>query len=86
MTVLDCDWDPDETRWLPAVHSALRQTGAARLVVPTHRLPDVARTLPRVLAERIEVQFLLLPIKLQRVDRAGARTYLTFRLSEAVHA
>jgi hypothetical protein len=86
MTVMDVEWLPDSMLWLTQVKATLRVTGTVRLVVPTQNLAAAMQTLPQLLAERIETQFLLLPTALQRVERSGSRTYLTLRTCEAVHA
>jgi len=86
MTVTDVEWQPDSLLWLSQVQAALREMGTVRIVVPTQNLTAAMQTLPRLLAERIETQFLLLPTALQRVERSGSRTYLTLRTCEAVHA
>ena len=86
MTVTDIEWQPDSLLWLSRVQAALREMGTVRVVVPTQNLAAAMQTLPQLLAERIETQFLLLPTALQRVERSGSRTYLTLRTCEAVHA
>ena len=86
MTATDIEWQPDSLLWLSQVQAALREMGTVRVVVPTQNLSAAMQTLPRLLAERIETQFLLLPTALQRVERSGSRTYLTLRTCEAVHA
>jgi hypothetical protein len=72
--------------WPARVVEALRRKGSVRVSVPWVEMQAVARELPWLLAEPVEVDFLLVPMSLQRVDKRGNRWELTFRLREVVHA
>jgi len=72
--------------WLALVRESLRQRGAVRLRVTAASRPAVAARLPEIIAEEIEVDYLLLPVRLRRVDRLGTDWLITLELKDALHA
>jgi hypothetical protein len=77
------DEHPDD--WPQRVRSALRERGAVRLQSGPKLSPAVLAWLPGFLVDEIEVDYLLLPVRLRRVDRIGADLLLSLELRDVLH-
>jgi hypothetical protein len=80
---LNVDEYPD--RWPELTRAALRAQGVVRLRVSAAARGTLAKRLAMLLSEEIEVDYLLLPIRVRRVDRRGSEWILTLELRDMIH-
>ncbi len=81
---LVADQHPND--WPNLVRAALCQRGTVRLRVSCRLRARVAEQLAALLAEELEVDYLLLPLRLRRIDRHGSDWLLTLELRDVIHA
>jgi hypothetical protein len=77
--------DAHPADWPALIRAELTARATARLRVGRAGLASVASGLPHLLAEEVEVDYLLLPIRIRRIEESGADTLLTFDLRDAIH-
>jgi hypothetical protein len=77
--------DDHSDDWPERAQAVLRAHGAVRLRASAAARAGLAERLARLLAEEIEVDYLLLPIRLRRVDRHGSDWLLTLELRDMIH-
>lgn len=85
LAVPEVDVDDSPGDWRERAVSALRGQGRVCLVAATEGLGRVAAALPDLLAHEVEVDYLLLPVAVRRVDRQGDRWRVTLGLSGGAH-
>jgi hypothetical protein len=77
--------DANPTDWPALIRAELALRATSRLRVSRTGLASVAARLPDILAEEVEVDYLLMPIRIRRIDEIGTDTIITFDLRDAVH-
>jgi hypothetical protein len=77
--------DAHPADWPLLVRQELAARAVVRLRAGPAALPAVASRLPELLSEEVEAGFLLLPIRVRRVDREGDDVVLTLDLRDADH-
>ncbi|VTS08020.1 protein DpdJ [Tuwongella immobilis] len=71
--------------WLALVRSELAARAVTRLRVSTGMVADVTSKLPALLAHEIEVDYLLLPVRVRRVEEDGTDLVITLDLRDAAY-
>jgi hypothetical protein len=77
--------DANPTNWPALVRSELAASTVVRLRVGPALIAAVTTALVDLLAEEVEAGFLLLPIRVRRIDLEGADLILTLDLRDATH-
>ncbi|HVJ67389.1 MAG TPA: hypothetical protein VM510_05360, partial [Caulifigura sp.] len=85
LSVPEVSVDEHPEDWRSLVQQTLKNGGTVRLSASSATLPVVSAALPALLAEEVEVEFLLLPVSVRRVDKEGAHWKITLQLKEAFH-
>lgn len=72
--------------WLPIARASLHGHSRVKIVCDDTQLPSVSSVLQRILSEEVEVDYLLVPIAIARVDRKGPRWIITLQVGEGIGA
>lgn len=72
--------DGSSTGWLEEARQILRSDGRVRLVAHNTDLPIASKAIQGLLAEEIEVEYLLLPVSVSNINRQGERWFIELEL------
>lgn len=86
LTVPELSVDDHPADWQARAQDLLQQAANVRLCVSNARIAEVTAVLPALLAEELEVDYLLLPVSIRRIEQEGALWKITLQLKEALHA
>ncbi len=71
--------------WTENLKAILTTKLRAKVLCQEDALPTVAASIQRLLVEELEVDYLLLPLSISRVDRTPAGWAITLRVGEGVN-
>jgi hypothetical protein len=71
--------------WIETLKATLATHVRVKVLCQEEELPTVAASIQRLLVQELEVDYLLLPLSIARVDRVPAGWAITLRVGEGVH-
>jgi hypothetical protein len=77
--------DDHPSDWQSLVRAELAARAAVRVRATSGRVAELASALPALLAREVEVDYLLLPVRVRRVAAAGTDLVVTLDLRDAPH-
>ena len=72
--------------WVSEALNILREHGQVQVLSGTANMSNVAKTLQIVLAEELEIDYLVLPISIAGIKRSGSEWKITLQVKEVGHA
>lgn len=81
----DVSVDDHPAEWPALVRQGLASRATVRIRASAGKVGAVAASLPTLLANEVEVDYLLLPIRVRRVEESGTELVLTLDLRDATH-